>query len=141
MRQSAAIGIAVYVALMGGAIGGAYVAFHAIVGSPRAQTASLDAGKIGPGVPNSRKWTPVEIRREVAQQAPLPAYVVPSSAARALVAKNLQKAEARCGPGPEGCADVPAKDSLVCAGSIGLRTCRRGSVVWPIQLQVLKVIL
>ena len=40
MRQSAAIGIAVYVALMGGVIGGAYAAFDAVIGTP-AQTASL----------------------------------------------------------------------------------------------------
>jgi hypothetical protein len=91
MRRSAAIGIAVYVALVGGVIGGAYAAFDAAIGTAPAQTASLDAGKLGPGVPNSRKWTPVEIKREVTQQPPLPAYVVPSNAARARIAKNLQK--------------------------------------------------
>ena len=35
MRQSAAIGIAVYVALMGGVIGGAYAAFDAVIGRSR----------------------------------------------------------------------------------------------------------
>jgi hypothetical protein len=48
--------------------------------------------KQGPGFPASRKWTPVEIKRDVAEQVPpLPPYVVPSSEARARVAKNLQK--------------------------------------------------
>ena len=93
MRQSTAtaIGIAAYIALVGGVIGGAYAAFEAVIGTVPAQTASLEVVKQGPGVPNSRKWTPVEIKREVAQLPPLPAYVAPSSAARARVAKNVQK--------------------------------------------------
>ena len=93
MRKSAAtaIGIAAYIALVGGVIGGAYAAFEAVIGSVPAQTTSLEVVKQGPGVPNSRKWTPVEIKREVAQLPPLPAYVAPSSAARARVAKNVQK--------------------------------------------------
>jgi hypothetical protein len=91
MRQSAAIGIAVYVALMGGVIGGAYAAFDAVIGNAPAQTAALGVVKQGPGAPNSGKWTPVEIKREVAQLPPLPAYVAPSNAARARVAKNMQK--------------------------------------------------
>jgi hypothetical protein len=91
MRQSTAIGIAVYVALVGGVIGGAYAVFEAVTGTAPAQTASLGVIKQGPGAPNSRKWTPVEIQREVAQLPPLPAYVAPSDAARARVAKNVQK--------------------------------------------------
>jgi hypothetical protein len=74
----------------GGVIGGAYAVFEAVIGVAPAQTASLE-GKQGPGVANSRKWTPVEIKREVAQLPPVPAYVVPSNAARARVAKNVQK--------------------------------------------------
>jgi hypothetical protein len=91
MRQSTAIGITVYVALVGGVIGGAYAAFEAVTGTAPAQTASLGVIKQGPGAPIARKWTPVEIKREVAQLPPLPAYVAPSDAARARVAKNLQK--------------------------------------------------
>jgi hypothetical protein len=91
MRQSAAIGIAVYVALMGGVIGGAFAAFDAVIGNAPAQTAALGVVKQGPGAPNSGKWTPVEIKHEVAQLPPLPAYVAPSNAARARVAKNMQK--------------------------------------------------
>ena len=93
MRKSAAtaIGIAAYIALVGGVIGGAYAAFEAVIGTVPAQTTSLEVVKQGPGAPNSRKWTPVEIKREVAQLPPLPAYVAPSSAARARVAKNVQK--------------------------------------------------
>jgi hypothetical protein len=93
MRQSTAtaIGIAAYIALVGGVIGGAYAAFEAVIGTVPAQTASLEVVKQGPGAPNSRKWTPVEIKREVAQLPPLPAYVTPSNAARARVAKNVQK--------------------------------------------------
>jgi hypothetical protein len=91
MRHSAAIGIAVYVALVGCVIGGAYAAVEAIIGTAPAQTASLGVVKQGPGAPNSRKWTPVEIRREVAELPPLPAYVAPSSASRARVAKNVQR--------------------------------------------------
>src|SRR6476619_899367 len=88
MRQSAAIGIAVYVALVGGMIGGAYAAFEAAIGNAPAQTVSLGAVKQGPGAPSSGKWTPVEIKREVTQLPPVPAYVTP---ARARVAKNVQK--------------------------------------------------
>ena len=91
MRHSTAIGIAIYVALVGGVIGGAYAAFEAVTGTTPVQTASLGVVKQGPGVPSSRKWTPVEIKREVAELPPLPAYVAPSNAARAQVAKNLQK--------------------------------------------------
>ena len=93
MRQSTAtaIGIAAYIALVGGVIGGAYAAFEAVIGTAPAQTASGGVVKQGPGAPTSRKWTPVEIKREVAQLPPLPAYVAPSSAARARVAKNVQK--------------------------------------------------
>ncbi len=91
MRHSAAIGIAAYLALVAGVIGGAYAAFEAVIGPAPAQTASLEVVKQGPGAPNSRKWTPVEIKREVVQLPPLPAYVAPSSAARAKVAKNVQK--------------------------------------------------
>jgi hypothetical protein len=96
MRKSAAIGIAVYVAFVGTVIGGAYAAFEAVIGTAPAQTASgqtasLEVTKLGPGAPNSRKWTPVEIKREVAEQPPLPAYVAPSSTARARVAKHVQK--------------------------------------------------
>ena len=91
MRHAAAIGITVYVALVGGVIGGAYAAVQAIIGTAPAQTASLGVVKLGPGAPNSRKWTPVEIRREVANRPPLPAYVAPTSAARARAAKNVQK--------------------------------------------------
>ena len=91
MRQSAAIGIAVYVALMGGLIGGAYAAFDAVIGTAPAQTASLGVVKQGPGAPSSGKWTPVEIKREVAQLPPLPAYVAPSNVARARVASKVQK--------------------------------------------------
>ena len=90
MRQSAAIGIALYVAVVGGVIGGAYAAFEAVIGTAPAQTASLGVVKQGPGTPISRKWTPVEIKREVAELPPLPAYVAPSSAARARVVKNVQ---------------------------------------------------
>jgi hypothetical protein len=91
MRRSTAIGIAVYIALVGGVIGGAFAAVEVIGGAAPAQTASLGVVKQGPGAPNSRKWTPVEIEREVAEQPPLPAYVVPSNAARARAAKNVQK--------------------------------------------------
>jgi hypothetical protein len=93
MRKSAAIGIAVYVAFVGSVIGGAYAAFEAYIGPAPAQTASLGLGvaKLGPGAPSSRKWTPVEIKREVAEQPPLPAYVAPSTTARARVAKHVQK--------------------------------------------------
>ncbi len=91
MRHAAAIGIAVYVALVGGVIGGAYAAVEAIIGTAPAQTASLGIIKQGPGATNSRKWTPVEIKREVAQLPPLPAYVTPSNAARARAVKNVQK--------------------------------------------------
>src|SRR5437763_113314 len=83
MRRSTAVGIAIYVALVGGVIGGAYAAVEAIGGAAPGQTASLGVVKQGPGVPNSRKWTPVEIKREVAELPPPPAYVVPSNAARA----------------------------------------------------------
>jgi hypothetical protein len=91
MRRSAAIGIAVYVAFVGSVIGGAYAAFEAFIGPAPAETASRQVVKLGPGAPNSRKWIPVEITREVAEQPPLPAYVVPSNATRARVAKNVQK--------------------------------------------------
>jgi hypothetical protein len=91
MRRSTAIGIAIYVALAGGVIGGAYAAVEAVIGIAPAQTASVGVIKQGPGAPNSRKWTPVEIKREVAQLPPLPAYVAPSNAARAQAAKNVQK--------------------------------------------------
>jgi hypothetical protein len=92
MRHSAAIGIAAYVVFMGGVIGGAYAAFDAAIGAAPARTASVDVVKQGPGFPASRKWTPVEIKRDVAEQLPpLPPYVVPSGEARARVAKNLQK--------------------------------------------------
>jgi hypothetical protein len=91
MRHSTAIGIALYVAVVGGVIGGAYAVFETAIGTAPARTASLGVVKQGPGASNSRKWTPVEIKREVAQLAPLPAYVAPSSAARARVAKNVQK--------------------------------------------------
>jgi hypothetical protein len=91
MRRSTAIGIAVYVTLVGSGIGGAYAAFEAVVGAAPAQTASVGVVKQGPCVATSRKWTPVEIKREVAELPPLPAYVTPSSEARARVAKNMQK--------------------------------------------------
>jgi hypothetical protein len=91
MRKSAVIGIAVYVAIVGGVIGGAYAAFDALIGPAPAETASLGVVKLGPGAPSSRKWTPVEVKRDVAEQPPLPAYVVPSTATRARVAKNVQK--------------------------------------------------
>jgi hypothetical protein len=91
MRKSAVIGIAVYVAFVGTVVGGAYAAFEAVIGTAPAQTASLGVVKLGPGAPSSRKWTPVEIKRDVAEQPPLPAYVVPSNATRARVAKNVQK--------------------------------------------------
>ena len=91
MRHSTAIGIAAYLAMVGGVSGGAYAAFEAVIGAVPAQTASLGVVKQEAGAPNSRKWTPVEIKREVAQQPPLPAYVAPSNAARARVAKNVQK--------------------------------------------------
>ena len=93
MRKSAAIGIAIYVAFVGGVIGGAYAAFETLIGPVPAESASVGLGvvKLGPGAPTSRKWTPVEIKREVAEQAPLPVYVAPSSAARARVAKHVQK--------------------------------------------------
>ncbi len=91
MRHSTAIGIAVYVALVGAVIGGAYAAFEAAVGTAPAPTASVGVAKQAPGAPTSRKWTPVEIKREVAELPPLPAYVAPSSAARARVAKKVQK--------------------------------------------------
>jgi hypothetical protein len=91
MRLSTAIGIAAYVALAGGVIGGAYAAVEAVIGTAPAQTASFGVVKQGPGAPNSRKWTPVEIKREVAELPPLPAYVAPSNAERARMAKNVQK--------------------------------------------------
>ena len=91
MRHSAAIGIAVYLAIVGGVIGGAYAGFDAFINAAPAQTASVGVVKQGPGAPSSGKWTPVEIKREVAQLPPLPAYVTPSNAARARVAKNVQK--------------------------------------------------
>lgn len=91
MRRSTTIGIAVYVVLTAGVIGGAYAAVEAVVGTAPAQTASLGVVKQGPGAPNSRKWTPVEIKREVADRPPLPAYVAPTNAARAQAAKNTQK--------------------------------------------------
>ena len=96
MRRSAVIGIAAYLAMVGGVIGGAYAAFEAVIGAAPAATASPMASsevvKQGPGAPaNSRKWTPVEIKREAAEQPPLPPYVVPSNAERAKAAKNVQK--------------------------------------------------
>jgi hypothetical protein len=91
MRHSTVIGIALYVALVGGVIGGTYAVFEAVIGIAPAQTASLGVVKQGPGASESRKWTPVEIKREVAQLLPLPAYVTPSNAARARVAKAVQK--------------------------------------------------
>ena len=91
MRHSAAIGIAAYITFVGGVVGGAYAAFEAALAAP-AQTTSAGVVKQGPGFPASRKWTPVEIKRDVADQLPpLPPYVTPSSEARARVAKNLQK--------------------------------------------------
>lgn len=92
MRHSTAIGIAVYVAFVSGVLGGAYVVVETVIGTAPSQTASL-VGKQGPSSPNSRKWTPVEIQREVAELPPLPAYVAPTNAARARVAKNAQKRE------------------------------------------------
>jgi hypothetical protein len=90
MRHATVIGIAVYVALVGGVMGGAYAAVEAVIGAPPAQTVSL--AKQGPGATKTRKWTPVEIKREVVSELPpVPAYVVPSKAARARVAKNVQK--------------------------------------------------
>jgi cell division protein FtsN len=91
MRKTAVIGIAIYVAVVGGVIGGAYAAFETLIGPVPADSASLVVAKLGPGAPTSRKWTPVEIKREVAEQPPLPAYVAPSPAVRARVAKNVQK--------------------------------------------------
>jgi cell division protein FtsN len=91
MRKTAVIGIAIYVAVVGGVIGGAYAAFETLIGPVPADSASLVVAKLGPGAPTSRKWTPVEIKREVAEQPPLPAYVAPSSTARARVAKHVQK--------------------------------------------------
>ncbi len=91
MRKTAVIGIAIYVAVVGGVIGGAYAAFETLIGPVPADSASLVVAKLGPGAPTSRKWTPVEIKREVAEQPPLPAYVAPSNAARARVAKHVQK--------------------------------------------------
>jgi hypothetical protein len=96
MRQSAAIGIAAYLAIAGGVIGGAYAMFESVIGTAPAQSASqITSGEVvkqGPGAPaNSRKWTPVEIKREVAQLPPVPAYVVPSNAQRVKAAKNVQK--------------------------------------------------
>jgi hypothetical protein len=76
---------------VGGVIGGAYAAFEAVIGTAPAQTASLGVIKQGPGASNSRKWTPVEIKREMAQLPPLPTYVAPSDATRARVARNVQK--------------------------------------------------
>src|SRR4029079_14394536 len=91
MRHSAAVGIAIYVALVGGVIGGACAAFAAVIATAPAQTAALNVVKQGPGVPHSGQWTPVEIKREVTQLPPLPAYAAPSIAARARVAKKLQQ--------------------------------------------------
>jgi len=47
MRLSATIGIAVYVVLVGGVIGGAYAAVEAVIGTAPAQTASLGVVKQG----------------------------------------------------------------------------------------------
>ena len=91
MRHSTAIGFAFYVAFAGGVIGGAYTAFGAVIGTAPTKTASLGVVKQGPGAPSSRTWTPVEIQREVAQLPPLPAYVAPSNAARAQIARTVQK--------------------------------------------------
>ena len=92
MRKSAIVGIAVYVALAGGVIGGAYAAFEAVVGIPPAQTASLGDVKQGPGSPNSRKWTPVEIKREVAQLPPLAHLIQPVCNLTEGVAQSLELA-------------------------------------------------
>jgi hypothetical protein len=54
----------------------------------------------------------VEIKREVAQLPPLPAYVAPSNATRAQAAKNVQKrvvVVARAAPG------IEHTDRLLCA--------------------------
>jgi cell division protein FtsN len=91
MRKTAVIGIAIYVAVVGGVIGGAYAAFETLIGPVPADSASLVVAKLGPGAPTSRKWTPVEIKRDVAERPPVPAYVAPSSTARARVAKNGHK--------------------------------------------------
>ena len=91
MRHSLGIGIALYVAVVSGVIGGAYAAFEATIGSARAQTVSHGVVKQGAGAPHHGKWTPVEIKRRLAQLPPLPAYVTPSGAARARAAKKVQK--------------------------------------------------
>jgi hypothetical protein len=91
MRHSTAIGIAVYVTLVTGVIGGAYAVVEAIIGTAPAQTASLGVVKQYPGAPSARRWTPVEIKHDAAELPPLPAYVTPTNAARARAAKNVQK--------------------------------------------------
>ncbi len=91
MRTSTAIGIAAYVLIVGSTLGGACLAVDAIIGSSPAQSASLGTVKQGPGAPHSGKWTPVEIKREVAQVPPIPAYVTPSSAERARLAAKVAK--------------------------------------------------
>jgi hypothetical protein len=88
MRHATAIGIAAYIVLVSGAIGGAYAAVEAIIGAAPVQTASLGVIKQGPGAPASGKWTPVEIKREVTDRPSLPAYVAPTEAARARAAKS-----------------------------------------------------
>ena len=95
MRHSAAIGIALYLSVVLAVVGGAYAAFDAIIGSPIGspviQTAQAEVIKQGAVARTSGKWTPVEIKREVAAQPALPAYVTPSKAARAQAAKATQK--------------------------------------------------
>ena len=91
MRHSAAIGIALYLSVVLAVVGGAYAAFEAIIGSPVIQTAQAEVIKQGAVARTSGKWTPVEIKREVAAQPALPAYVTPSKAARAQAAKATQK--------------------------------------------------
>ena len=134
MRKTAVIGIAIYVAVVGGVIGGAYAAFETLIGPVPADSASLGVAKLGPGAPTSRKWTPVEIKREVAEQPPLPAYVAPPPAARARVAKNVQK---RVVVVAQRAAPHRSTDGVVCAGPIGLCAGGTAPFVWPIQLQVL----
>ncbi|MEI8153133.1 MAG: hypothetical protein WCG92_16240, partial [Hyphomicrobiales bacterium] len=90
MRKSM-LGVGVYIAVACGVIGGGYAAFSTMIGNAPSQAGTFGDVKHGPGVLGPRKWTPVEIKRAEVQHPPLAAYMVPSNAERARIAKSIQK--------------------------------------------------
>jgi hypothetical protein len=92
MKRTAIIGTSIYLGFVIVVIGGSYATIQAVLGTNGVQAASADSiEKQGPTVRTSGKWTPVEIKREVAETAPpLPPYVIP--ARRVDVARHAPKA-------------------------------------------------